>query len=131
MTSKCMDRSCSGKNFAAMQDTPRDEILLPGFQRNPISINDQRVAALHDQHVFVEFMGVRLGCCSFLTGSESHLTTFYTVKNIALNSWCRLIAFRNSICRLLHELGEMIHVLRLSRIQRQQQPLAALRIGFP
>lgn len=36
-----------------MQYAPRDEVLLPGLQWNPLPIDDERIAALNDNHVFV------------------------------------------------------------------------------
>jgi hypothetical protein len=47
--------------FARMRELLRDEILLTGSDWNALVINNQGVAALHDDHVFVEVMHVWCG----------------------------------------------------------------------
>jgi hypothetical protein len=40
-----VDRSGPSKNFAAMRHATPDEIFLPGIHWNPLSIDDQDIAA--------------------------------------------------------------------------------------
>jgi hypothetical protein len=47
--------------FTPMREPLRDEILLTGSDWNAFVINNQGVAALHDDHVFVEVMHVWRG----------------------------------------------------------------------
>src|ERR1035437_2109740 len=45
---KCVDRSGSRQNLSAMEDAPRDEVLLARLHRNPLPVDDEGVTALHD-----------------------------------------------------------------------------------
>lgn len=107
--------SRSPKNLSTVHDALRDKVFFSRLHWNSTSVDDQRIAALHDEHVFVEFMRVRLGGCRFPGGPESHLATFHAVEDIAFHSWGGLIVLRDLFAGLLHELRETIHVLRLCR----------------
>ena len=54
-----VNRSCAGDNLAAVVETLGDEILLSGRDGYAPVTEDQDVAALDDQHVFV--VVVRMG----------------------------------------------------------------------
>ena len=45
-------------HFAAVRHASWNEIFLPGFHWNLLAIDNQRVAALHHEHIFIEFMHV-------------------------------------------------------------------------
>jgi hypothetical protein len=49
-----MDRPGSSNNFTTVHYTSRNEVLLSGFHRNSVAIDNQRVAALQDGEVFVK-----------------------------------------------------------------------------
>ncbi len=81
----------------------------PAFTAIRFPFNDQRVAALHDQHVFVVLMNVEFGRWVVLACPERHLAAFRPTEDIALDSQRRLIAFRDFIQRSLHEGGKVVH----------------------
>ena len=60
MAAEGVDRPCSSKHFAAVWHAARDEMLLSGFHGNALAVDDQRVAALHYDHVLIEVVDV---CC--------------------------------------------------------------------
>jgi hypothetical protein len=53
--------NCSGasNNFTAVMDTTSDEIFLSSRQWNALAIDNQGVAALSDDHVFVVVVNMR------------------------------------------------------------------------
>jgi len=53
MAAEGMDRSGSSFDFAAMWYTLRNEVFFSRPYGNPLSIDDERIAALHNDHVFV------------------------------------------------------------------------------
>jgi hypothetical protein len=57
MASECMDRSGPSHNFTTVRDAARDQVFLLSFHRNPISVDDQRIAAVHNYHVFIANRG--------------------------------------------------------------------------
>jgi len=48
----------SRNDLASVHYAGRNHILLPRFNGNALSVDEQRVAALHDEHVLVELMGM-------------------------------------------------------------------------
>ena len=61
MAAEGVDGSGSGYAFAAVRDAARDEILFACAYGNFLAVDDQRVTALHDQHVFVVVVDVLRG----------------------------------------------------------------------
>jgi hypothetical protein len=109
MASKSVNRSCSSDYGARMHNTARNEVLLTGLYRNLPSFNDNCVATLHDEHVFIKFMPV-LGRYSILhTRPKCHLASLYPVKNVTLDTGCGLICAGDSVGRVLHEPRKSIH----------------------
>src|ERR1035437_802281 len=55
---------CSGcrQKLSSMEDAPRDEVLLARLHRNPLPVDDEGVTALHDGHILIEGVSMRLGC---------------------------------------------------------------------
>jgi hypothetical protein len=53
MTTKGMDSPGASHDFAAVRHTPRYDVFAPCLQWNSPSINDQRITALGNDHVFV------------------------------------------------------------------------------
>jgi len=88
----------------------------PAFKRNPLFINDQRVATLHDEHVFVIIMHMLGGDCVFRTRPKRHLASVFPIEDVTLNSRRRVIRTRNSVSRMFHELGEDIHGENISAL---------------
>jgi hypothetical protein len=60
---KCVDRSSSSNDVAIVQHTAWNEALLASSHRDPFSVDDQGVAALNNDHVFVVIMSVCCGPC--------------------------------------------------------------------
>jgi hypothetical protein len=106
-------------NFAAMHHSPRDEIFVAGVQRNALLIDNQGVASLHYNHVFVVVMSMRSRRRCLATRPKSHLAPVNSVEDVALDSQCRLIYCGDPVCRMLHELGEIIHGRILSHLWRR------------
>jgi len=59
MLGEGVNRSGAGYNVTAVVDTTSDEIFLSSPQRNALAIDDQGVAALNDDHVFVVVVNMR------------------------------------------------------------------------
>jgi transposase len=109
MAAKCVDRSGSGKNFAALRHTLRDEIFLSGFDRNPFSIDDQRLAALHNKHVLVVIVDLRRRGRGFAAIPERHRASVCAVEDVTLNARGRLAGTRDPVGRIFHECREIHH----------------------
>ncbi len=45
MATKCMDRSGPSQNLTTVEYTTRNQVFLAAFQRNGLSIDDQRIAS--------------------------------------------------------------------------------------
>ena len=56
MASKGVDRSSASHDFTAVPHALRDEVFLSSIYGTPLSIDDQRIAALYNDHVFVVFV---------------------------------------------------------------------------
>lgn len=81
-----MNRSRACRDLAAMPEPLRDEIFFPRSDRDTIFTEDQGVAALHYEHVFVEGVNVRRGNRRLLACPESHLTIIHAVIHVALDT---------------------------------------------
>jgi hypothetical protein len=108
-----MDGSGPGKNFAAVWYAAWNEIFLSSPYRNPLSIDDQRIAALYDEHVFVVFVDMSRGCRGFTTGPKRHLAPVSAVEDKTLNAWGRLIGPCDLVRGMLHEFREVFHSFRI------------------
>src|SRR5271155_2504119 len=104
-----MNRSRAGKGFAAMPASSWYEIFLPSPDGNSLVVNDQRITALHNDHVFVEIVHMRLRACSFMTGPESHLTAVRAIEKISFRSRSSLTGCGDSISGTLHKTREVVH----------------------
>ena len=109
MAAKRVDGPGSGQDFAAMEHAPRNQVLLSGWHGDTLSLNDQRVAALDDDHILVVVVDMRGGGRGLTTGPERHLASVRAIEHVTLDSWGRLIGLRNPVCRMLHEFGEIVH----------------------
>src|SRR5215831_13524240 len=111
-----MDCSGSSHNLTSVRYTPCDEILLPCIYWNPLSVNDEHVATLHNKHVFVIIMHMLAGSCVVRARPKCHLASVFPVEDVTFNAGCRLIRSRNSVDRMPHELGERIHGENISAV---------------
>jgi hypothetical protein len=111
MASECMNRSGPRYYFAAVQHAPWDEIFLSIFQGNPLSINDQRVAALHNDHIFVVIVGMRFRWRCFVARPKCHLAPICSIEHVTLDSSGGLIGSCDPVHGMFHEFGEIVHGL--------------------
>src|SRR5262249_9251900 len=102
-------RPGASQGFTAMPDSLRYKVLLASPNGDTLAINDQRIAALHNDKVFIVVMDMRRRYCGLMTGPECHLTPVRSVKNIALYSRSRLTARCDLVYRTLHEAWEILH----------------------
>ena len=86
----------------------------PASYWNALSVNEERVATLHDKRVFVIIMRMLGGNCIFRARPKRHLASVFPIEDVTFNAGCRLIRTRNSVGRMLHELGKRIHEENIS-----------------
>src|SRR5215469_17349426 len=110
MPSERMNGSGSGQDFAAMRYAARDKVFLSSPHRDPPSTNDQRVAALHHQNVFVVVMDMLGRRCILSAGPECHLTSISSIEHVALNSRSGLTGGGNLVGRMFHEFRKAVHI---------------------
>jgi len=106
---KCMDGSGSSQSFATVRHATWDEVFLPGSHGNPFAMNDQGIATLHHDHVFVVIVGVWRGFSGLTAGPKSHLASIRTVENKTLYVWSRLTRLRDLVGWMLHEFWKIDH----------------------
>lgn len=104
-----VDCSGSGEDFAAVYHPTRNQILLPFLHRNPFSANDEGIATLHNEHVFVVIVNVfhRRSCLSACP--DRHLASICPVEHIASCSRSGLLGCCDSVRWMLHELRKVLH----------------------
>lgn len=113
-----MYSSGSCNNLATMRHSPRDQIFVSGVKRNVPPIDNQGVASLHYDHVFVVFMSMHGGWRCLTTVPKRHLAPVSSVEDIAFDSLCCLICCGDPVCWMLHELREVVHGRLLSHSWR-------------
>lgn len=86
-----------------------NEVLFASTNGNSLFTDDQRVAALHDDHIFVVVVNVGSRTCRFVARPKSHLAFICPIKHIAFHAWRRLALFCDSVRSRTHELGKFIH----------------------
>ena len=118
VATKCVDSSSSSKDSSTMRHSTSDEIFLARSHWYAFPIDDQCVASLHNNHVFVVIMGVRCGFSCVAAGPKCHLATIFSVKHITINSRSRLMGPRYPVCRMFHELRKIVH--NAHSVTRQQ-----------
>ena len=109
VAAKCVDSSGPGNHFATVRYAARDEVFLAGPHWNPLPIDDQGIAALDNDHVFVVIVGVSRGYRRFTAGPKCHLASVSSIEDVALNAGSRLIGSGYPVCRVSHEIGEIVH----------------------
>src|ERR1017187_8174343 len=114
VAAKRVDGSRSRFNLTAMPHPAGDEAFLSRADRGSLiaavrRINDQCVAPLHHNHVFVELVHMRRRGCCLGAGPERHLASIRPVKHIPFDSGSRLTARGDPVDWLLHELREVFH----------------------
>jgi hypothetical protein len=108
---KAWHGASASERLTTVPESLRNEIFLPGSNRNALASDDERIATLDDYHVFVIVMHMWFGHCGFTTGPERYLTTIDSVNDVAFNSRSRLTTDCDPICGALHEVWEIVHGL--------------------
>jgi hypothetical protein len=54
-------------------------------------------------------MGAGCGCRSFMASPKCHLAPVCSVEDVTLNARSRLIGPLDTICRIFHEFGKIVH----------------------
>src|SRR5215472_3801211 len=110
MAAEGVDRSGSSFDFPTMRYTLRNKVLFSRPDENPLSVDDHRIAALHNDHVFIKVVdmfrrrGVLAAC------PERHLAPIASIKNVTLDARRRLTRRSNPIGGMFHEFGKAVHV---------------------
>lgn len=110
VAAKRVDGPGSGENFSAVQCVLWDEEFVSGIQRYALATDNERVAALYHQHVFIVIVRMDRRSRRLIAGPKSHLASVGAIEDITLHSPSGLIARGDSIHRTLHELWKTLHV---------------------
>jgi len=119
---KCMDGSSTSHNFTTVRYAARDEVFFPGFHWNPVSVDDQGVATLHNYHVFVVIVDMFPRRRGFSAGPERHLASIYPIEHVTLDTRSGLIGADNPVSGIFHECREVVHVARHCRTPAMTAP---------
>jgi hypothetical protein len=92
----------------------RDDVFLPSFYLNPLPVDDQRIATLHNYHVFVVIVDMFRRGRSPSTCPERHLVSIGSVEHVTLHTWSGLTGSGNPVSGMPHEFRKLIHALALS-----------------
>jgi hypothetical protein len=109
MASECVDRSGPSRNLTTMRHTARDEVLLACLHRNPFPVNDQRVTALHNHHIFVLVMDMFHGGRGFTASPERHLASVGSIEYVTLGAGRGLIGAGDPVGGVLHKFRKGVH----------------------
>lgn len=109
MATEGVDGSGSSQNLTTVRNAAGNEIFFAGVDRDTILIDPQGVTAFDNQHVFIEFMGVRSGDGVIGAAPEGHLDVIGAIKDVTLDAGCRLSRRSNAVCGILHEGWEIMH----------------------
>lgn len=126
---ECVDCPSSGQNFTAVQHTPRDEVFLSGPHRNSLPADNQRIAALHNCHVFVVLMRMGRRSRRLMAGPKGHLAPVRPIEHITLYAGRRLAGADYSVRSMLHELREPVHDRRVYALPRDCQRPPVIMFG--
>jgi hypothetical protein len=104
-----MNGSGTSVRFTSVRESLRDEILVASSNRDALAINNQGIAALHDNHVFVEVMHVWRRRGRFPASPECHLAPVHSIKDVPFYPRSRLTAGCDPVGGMLHEIWEIVH----------------------
>lgn len=82
-----VNRTSSGSNLATMRYASRYEVFFSSSDRNVFTVDGQRVAALHDEHVFVIIVDMFRGSRVLIASPECHLASVHSIKHVAFHTW--------------------------------------------
>src|ERR1035441_3617182 len=116
-----MDRSRARKHFPGVQCATGNVVFHSSSDGNPISINNQGVAALYHEHIFIKFVnmggrGSGLGACP-----KRHLTAVRAVEHVTLNALSCLIRLCDPVERMFHEFRKVAHGCNPTHLNRPTQ----------
>jgi hypothetical protein len=107
-----VNRPRSGDYFTTVPYTPCNEILLARPYWNPLALDEERVAALHNQHVFVILMHMLVGHRVFGASPKRHLASVFSIEDVTFNAPRRLIRAGDPVRWMFHELWKGVHEKR-------------------
>jgi hypothetical protein len=113
-----VDGAGAGEGFAAVPLAFGDEVLFASVNGNTPPIDDEGVAALDDEHVFVEVVNVRRGDGRFAAGPEGHLRAVGSVEDVALDARRGLAGCGDAVGGGFHEGREVGHWAAPGTIRR-------------
>src|ERR1035437_4579365 len=116
-----MDRSRARKHFPGVQCATGNVVFHSSSDGNPISINNQGVAALYHEHILIEVVnmggrGSGLGACP-----KRHLTAVRAVEHVTLNALSCLIRLCDPVERMFHEFRKVVHGCNPTHLNRPTQ----------
>src|SRR5262249_55221496 len=109
MTSEGMNCPRSCYHLAAVRHTARNQVLLTSLDGDALSINQQCVATLHNQHVLIKLMDMLCVGCGLRASPKRHLTFIDSVDDISFDTGSRLIRPNDPVRGVAHELREAVH----------------------
>src|SRR5579864_3357461 len=96
-------------HFAAVQRAAGNEALLSRPDRGSPVADNQRVAALNDNHVFVEVVHMRRRGRGLGARPECHLAPIQSIKHIPFDTGSPLAANGDPVGGMLHEIRKLFH----------------------
>src|ERR1017187_1098658 len=124
-------RPSSSHNLATVPHPTRNEVFISSVKWNLLSVNNQGVASLHYDHVFVVIMGMRSGWRCLTARPRRHLAPVSSVEDVALDPRCRLIGSGDPVRRMLHKFWKLVHHRLLSHSWRRVALLLPNQIRDP
>ena len=124
MSTEHMDCPRSCHYLPVVAYSMRNQILLTSFDRDALSSNQQSVATLHHDHVFIEFMYVLGGSCGLAARPKCHLALIGSVEDVPFDTGSCLIRLSDSVRGILHELRKGVHAGAYYR--KKQRPFISV-----
>src|SRR5215470_6466494 len=109
MTSEGMNCPRSCYYLAAVRHTARNQSFLTSLDGDALSINQQCVASLHNQHVLIKFMDMLCGSCGLSASPKCHLAFVGSIEDISFDTGGCLIRPDDPVRGVPHELREGVH----------------------
>ena len=111
MASEGVNRSGPSHNFTTVPLTLRDEVFLSSHYGSPRPVDDQRVAALDNDHVLVICVYMFRGGSVLSTRPERHLASIGSIEDVALDAGSGLIELSNLVRWVFHESGKIYRAM--------------------
>jgi hypothetical protein len=123
MAPKGMDGSSTSHDFTTVRYAARDEVFFPGFHWNPLSVDDQGVATLHDYQIFVVIVDMFRRARGFSACPKCHLAPLDPIEHVTLDPWRGLMGSGNPVGGIFHEWRKVVHVASHCRTLARTAPV--------